>query len=101
MVPSYSLFLGLRPHLPDIRIILAMGFTDNNLVAKLINGGQPPRSGLQDQPPPTYQAGASPQLIQNDALQKTRVDLNMPTQKEREELAQLERERKKKGCDER
>lgn len=79
-----------------------MGFTDYKYIAKFINGGAPPASFQQQarlQPPPDYQLDGAPKLIQNDALQKTQIYLNLPTQKEREQLQREEQERRVKGDD--
>ena len=79
-----------------------MGLTDNKLIAKFINGGAPPASYTQQartQPPPSYQANATSQLIQNDQLQKTQIYLNLPTEREREQLEREERARREKEGD--
>lgn len=76
-----------------------MGLLDNNFIAKFINGGTPPASYTQqirDRPPPDYEGYATQRRIENDGLQKTQIYLNLPTQREREQLEREERERREK-----
>lgn len=74
-----------------------MGLLKNKFIAKFINGGAPPASFMQqirDRPPPDYEAYATKQRIENEELQKTQIYLNLPTQKERGQLEQKQRERR-------
>jgi hypothetical protein len=71
-----------------------MGLLDNKLISKFINGGAPPASFTQqirDRSPPNYEANATQGRIENEGLQKTQIYLNLPTQKEREQLEKEER----------
>lgn len=74
-----------------------MGLLDNKFIAKFINGGAPPASFTQqirDRPPPDYEAYATQRRIENERLQKTQIYLNLPTQNEREQMEQEERDRR-------
>ncbi|KAJ4343317.1 hypothetical protein N0V87_000540 [Didymella glomerata] len=74
-----------------------MGLLDNKYIAKFINGGAPPASFTQqvcDRPPPDYEAYATQRRMENEELQKTQIYLNLPTQKERQQMEQEVRERR-------
>lgn len=79
-----------------------MGLTDNKFVKKFIDGSAPPASYKQKAwtLPPAYSLPQNkPKLIQNDDLQKTQVYLNLPTQKEREQLEREEKARREREDD--
>jgi hypothetical protein len=75
-----------------------MGFLDNKLVAKFINGGAPPKSftkQIRDRPPPDYEKHATTQQrVADEGLQRSMVYLDLPTRRERELLESEERERR-------